>query len=172
MILYGGSRALTSKVRRCLISPFLMAISSAQVAIRNHRLHGRIQRDRGRERGSLCLALLAGCRGAQQTPAPRTRSMSPAHRDQGPSWQRRPLPPPPLRRVARLCLTVGAVLLVLCPYASLSKFDGALLPLSSGALLSFGAAAVLIAGSRTRSAPTGSDLPKPREERVFDGITR
>ncbi len=81
-------------------------------------------------------------------------------------------PPPPLRRAARLCLTVGAVFLVLCPYASLSRLDGALLPLSSGALLAFGLAAVLIAGSRTRPLPTRSELPKPREERVFDGIAR
>jgi len=68
-------------------------------------------------------------------------------------------PSPPLRRLPDLCIRTGAVLLALCPVASLAGIGRALLPLSSAALLIFAAAALIIAGSRRRSRLPGPAGP-------------
>jgi hypothetical protein len=73
-----------------------------------------------------------------------------------------PPPPAPLRHAIGLCLTVGSVLLVLCPAASLMGRSGVLLPLSSAALLAFGAAAVLIGVGQAGLVSARSGLPKPK----------
>ena len=82
-----------------------------------------------------------------------------------------PVVEPPLRRIPRICLNIGVLMLACCPIASLKRWPSAILPLSSGALLAFAISAILIAASRVHSALIARK-PEPDLERVMDASIR
>ena len=120
------------------------------------------------------LALLLAAAFSTGRPRRARRGRHHASRAARPAAERWPPDPasPPLRRLPDLCLRTGAVLLGLCPVASLARMGAALMPLGLAALMMFAAAALIVAGSRTRARPlpAGPATTEQAEERLLYAV--